>query len=93
MLSRTQYAPISTPRKDNILTLPYALRLNPLLRQGEILHPMQYYWVTAQSEYSTDILFRKRADVEELMPRQCQYSALYFNASDVYTGTRSAVRS
>ena len=44
---------------------------------------MQYYWVTAQSEYSTDILFRKRADLEELMPRLCQYSALYFSASDV----------
>ena len=44
---------------------------------------VQYYWVTAQSEYSTDILFRKRADLEELMPRLCQYSALYFSASDV----------
>ena len=39
--------------------------------------------MTAQSEYSTDILFRKRADLEELMPRLCQYSALYFSASDV----------
>ena len=44
---------------------------------------VQYYWVTAQSEYSTDILFRKRADLEELMPRLCQYSAIYFSASDV----------
>jgi hypothetical protein len=60
----------------------HALRVHPLLRQGQILHPMQYYWVTAQSEYSTDILFRKRADIEELMPRLCQYSALYFSASD-----------
>ena len=39
--------------------------------------------MTAQSEYSTDILFRKRADLEELMPRMCQYSARYFSASDV----------
>jgi hypothetical protein len=61
----------------------YALRVNPLLRQKGVLHPMQYYWVTAQSEYSTDILFRKRADLEELMPRLCQYSALYFSATDV----------
>ena len=43
---------------------------------------VQYYWVTAQSEYSTDILFRKRADLE-LMPRLCQYGAIYFSASDV----------
>ena len=40
-------------------------------------------WVTAQSEYSTDTLFRKRFDLEELMPRLCQYSALYFSASAV----------
>jgi hypothetical protein len=61
----------------------YALRINPLLRRDEVLDPMQYYWVTAQSEYSTDILFRKRADLDELMPRLCQYSSLYFGASDV----------
>ena len=42
----------------------YANRVNPLLH--EVLEPMQYYWVTAQSEYSTDIMFRKRADLAEL---------------------------
>jgi hypothetical protein len=61
----------------------YANRVNPLLH--EVLEPMQYYWVTAQSEYSTDIMFRKRADLEELMPRLCQYSSLYFGASDIMT--------
>ena len=34
----------------------YARRVNPLLR--DLLAPMQYYWVTAQAEYSTDVLFR-----------------------------------
>jgi len=29
----------------------YARRVNPLLR--DLLAPMQYYWVTAQCEYST----------------------------------------
>jgi hypothetical protein len=28
-------------------------------------------WVTIQSEYSKDVLFRKRADMDELMPRLC----------------------
>jgi len=46
---------------------------------------MRYYWVTAQAEYSTDVLFRRRADLEELMPRLCQYATLYFGASDVLT--------
>ena len=63
----------------------YAMQVNPLLGQEEVLNSMRYYWVTAQAEYSTDILFRKRADLEELMPRLCQYSMLYFGASDVMT--------
>jgi hypothetical protein len=61
----------------------YAMRVNPLFGPEEVLCTMRYYWVTAQSEYSTDILFRKRADLEELMPRLCQYSTLYFGATDV----------
>jgi hypothetical protein len=54
-----------------------------MIGQEEVLNSMRYYWVTAQSEYSTDILFRKRADLEELMLRLCQYSTLYFGATDV----------
>jgi len=61
----------------------YAMRVNPLLGQDEVLQSMRYYWVTAQSEYSTDVLFRSRADLAELMPRLCQYSMLYFDATDV----------
>ena len=52
----------------------YARRANPLL--GELLRPMEYDWVTAQAEYSTDVLFRKRSDLQELMPRLLQYSTL-----------------
>ena len=55
--------------------------MNPLLR--DLLAPMQYYWVTAQSEYSTDVLFRTRDDLEEVMPRRLTYSTLYFAARDV----------
>jgi hypothetical protein len=40
-------------------------------------------WVTAQSEYSTDVVFRTCADLEELMPRLLTYSTLYFEARDV----------
>ena len=82
-VERSQELAGSFERVDWIHVLGrYALRVDPLLRPGEVLHPMQYYWVTAPSEYSTDFLFRKRADLEELMPRLCQCSALYFSASD-----------
>jgi hypothetical protein len=59
----------------------YARRVNPLLR--DLLAPMQYYWVTAQAEYSTDVLFRSHQALEELMPRLLSYSTLYFEARDV----------
>jgi hypothetical protein len=61
----------------------YAREVNPLLRG--LLSPMQYYWVTSQAEYSTDVLFRTRDDLEELFPRLLQYSTLYFEARDVMT--------
>ena len=44
---------------------------------------MEYYWVTGQAEYSTDVLFRKRSELQELMPRLLEYSTLYFGAKDV----------
>ena len=42
----------------------YAKRVNPQMR--DILHDRSYYWVTAQSEYSTDILFKTRPEPCEL---------------------------
>ena len=59
----------------------YARRVNPLLR--DLLAPMQYYWVTTQAEYSTDVLFRSPQALEELMPRLLTYSTLYFEAHEV----------
>jgi hypothetical protein len=73
-VKRSQELADSFERVDWIHVLGrYALRVNPLLRQKGVLHPMQYYWVTAQSEYSTDILFRKRADLEELKGPCCEW--------------------
>jgi len=59
----------------------YARRVNPLLR--DLLAPMQYYWVTAQAEYSTDVLFGSHQALEALMPRLLSYSTLDFEARDV----------
>jgi hypothetical protein len=46
----------------------YPQRVNPLLR--DVLAPMRYYWVTTQSEYATDLVFKRRADLVELAPRE-----------------------
>lgn len=59
----------------------YARCVSPLLR--DLLAPMQYYWVTAQAEYPTDVLLRSHQAIEESMPRLLTYSTLYFEAHDV----------
>ncbi|MBZ5495093.1 MAG: hypothetical protein LAP85_01710 [Acidobacteriia bacterium] len=59
----------------------YARRVNPQMR--DLLHSFQYYWVTAQSEYSTDIQFKSRRDLCELYPQLLCHSTLCFGAKEV----------
>jgi hypothetical protein len=59
----------------------YANRVNPLF--ADLLKPLQYYWVTAQSEYSTDILFKSPAQLSDLYPRLLSHSTLCFGAKEV----------
>ena len=59
----------------------YAQRVNPQLH--DILDGCQYYWVSAQSEYSTDILFKTRQDLCELYPQLLSHSTLCFGAKEV----------
>jgi hypothetical protein len=48
-----------------------------------LLHGYQHYWVTSQSEYSTDIVFKSSSDLRELYPRLLSHSTLCFGAKDV----------
>ena len=59
----------------------YAKKINPLM--ADLLKSMPYYWVTAQSEYSTDILFKSPAHLSELYPRLLSHSTLCFGAKEV----------
>jgi len=59
----------------------YANKINPLT--ADLLKTMPYYWVTAQSEYSTDILFKRAAHLSELYPRLLSHSTLCFGAKEV----------
>lgn len=60
---------------------PYARQVNPLM--GNILHEQSYYWVTSQSEYATDVLFKSRNALSELYPRFVSHSMQCFGAKDV----------
>jgi len=59
----------------------YARTVNPLLR--DLLHGYRHYWATAQSEYSTDIIFKSSSDLSELFPRLLGHSTLCFGAKEV----------
>jgi hypothetical protein len=56
-------------------------RVQPLL--AGILKEMSYYWVTTQSEYATDVVFRSRRALQELYPRLLSHGMLCFGAKEV----------
>jgi hypothetical protein len=73
---------------DRLVSLPwveildrYARRVNPLLR--DVLIPMEYYGVTTQAEYATDLVFKSRQPLAEFFPRLLEHSTLDFSARDV----------
>ena len=63
----------------------WARKINPLLKGRGWLRGMSYYWVTAQAEYSTDILFASPAKLRELYPRLLNHAAVNFSARDILT--------
>ena len=60
----------------------WAKRINPLLRRGW-LRGMNYYWVTEQAEYATDVLFASRNKLRELYSRLLDHAAVNFSARDI----------
>ena len=77
---------------DQFVQLPWvrqltrwARQVNPLLARGGWLHGMNYYWVTEQAEYATDVLFTDRARLGALYPRLLDHAAVNFSARDILT--------
>lgn len=58
-----------------------AQRFNPLL--GDELQGQDYYWVTDQVEYATDILFRDASALAGLYPRLVEHARTCLSAEDV----------
>ncbi len=59
----------------------YAKKVNPLRR--DVLKREDYYWVTDQAEYSTDILFRSKSALAGLFTKLLEFSWLTFTPKDV----------
>jgi hypothetical protein len=58
-------------------------RVNPLLgpQAGLDLHP--YYWTIRDSEYATDVMFRKAEDLQAIYPALIDHAIHQFHSKDV----------
>jgi hypothetical protein len=58
-----------------------ARQFNPLV--GKELGEQDYYWVTEQAEYATDVLFKDETALAGLYPRLVEHAQACFGAEDV----------
>jgi hypothetical protein len=61
----------------------FARRINPLLK--DVLAGLEYYWVTEQAEYATDVMFHSTESLQELYPQFLRHATLCLGAEDVLT--------
>ncbi len=67
-----------------------AQQLNPVHESIFERYPASYYWISYQSEWATDILFREANFLKRLMPLLVRHGMLSFSSADVmrYFGRR-----
>jgi hypothetical protein len=68
------------------LLTAWARQVNPLFAdvlRGAWGRPFEYYWVTDQAEFATDVLFRKRQDLSGLYPALLEHATLALGSQDV----------
>jgi hypothetical protein len=62
-----------------------AKRVNPLLPQIKQAVTHGYYWVLAQAEYATDVMFKNRQALMDIYPEIIDHAFLNFQAKNVMT--------
>ena len=70
-------------RRWEKLLAVFARRVNPLM--NGILKGMEYYWVTDQAEYATDIMFEGPGELRSLYTKLQRHATVCFSAEDVLT--------
>jgi len=60
-----------------------AQALNPAHAEIFARYPCRYYWSLTDSEWASDVMFDRRARLEEVYPRLLRYAVTTFNAVDV----------
>jgi hypothetical protein len=61
----------------------FAAALNPIHDTIFERYPTQYYWSVAQSEWSSDVLFRSRAALQAIYPRLIRHAITTYGATDI----------
>ncbi len=59
-----------------------AKRVNPLMKN--LLRNFSYYWVSSQSEYATDVIFKSRSSLQHLYKKLLR-KATFLGADDILT--------
>jgi hypothetical protein len=75
---------------DQQVRTPWPERLRELARSAHPAHPqllgrlpVDYYWSVYQSEWASDVVFRRRTDVEKLFPQWLRHALTTYQSTDV----------
>lgn len=60
-----------------------AHQFNPIYQPDFEKFGLNYYWSTYQSEWASDLMFRRRADLARLYPRLIHHGITHFSSADV----------
>lgn len=63
----------------------WARHVNPHVAKGGWLHGREYYWVTSQAEFASDVVFQDRSRLSHLYPRLLDHAVVNFSAKDILT--------
>jgi hypothetical protein len=94
-----EHVPTAQKCADRFSRLKWPKLLNQLARQfnplvGRELREREYYWVSDQAEYATDVLFRDAASLQNLYRRMVEHARVSVSAEDVlrFLGRKPHVR-
>jgi hypothetical protein len=93
-LAQQQLDQLTTRRWARLLR-QLAERVNPLVQRGARLSLRSYYWSLQESEFASDVLFHRPADLTTLYPALTRHAIDAFHAQDVlrFLGRRMGARS
>jgi hypothetical protein len=60
-----------------------AAAVNPIHQAIFAQYPTDYYWSVAQTEWSSDVLFRRRADLQAMYPRLVRHAITTYGPVDI----------